>query len=392
MLRMRSIFTVGITLLISLSLVLVGCGSSSAATPSTTPPATAQYKHIFYIMMENHATNEIIGNTADAPYINQLAGQYGVAMSYYGVTHPSLPNYLAAFSGNFQGIWDDCKADASVTCAPQEFGPDASYTNKMELLTPDEIASATHKAHMFDGQNLVDQLEAHHLTWKAYMQSMPSVGFTGEYAPVDTVQEQAVPRKLYAVKHNPFFYFTDIRNTPARMQLVVPFTQFAQDITSSNVPNFVWISPDQCNDMHGITTTNAMAASVNIPDCAFPASGLDHKVIALGDKFLSATVPMIMNSPAWKDNSAIVIAWDEDDYAGDTGCCKSPTGVSGATLGGANAPAIIITSKGPNHIVVSDTSYNHYSLLGTIEKLWGLGCLANTCGFSDAQLMTRFFP
>ena len=141
MLRMRSIFTVGFTLLISLSLVLVGCGSSSAATPSTTPPATAQYKHIFYIMMENHATNEIIGNTADAPYINQLASQYGVAMSY-----------------------------------------------------------------MFDGQNLVDQLEAHHLTWKAYMQSMPMVGFTGAVAPVDTVQGKAVPRNLYAEKHDPFFY------------------------------------------------------------------------------------------------------------------------------------------------------------------------------------------
>lgn len=342
--------------------------------------------------MENHATNEIIGNTTDAPYINQLANQYGVATSYYGVTHPSLPNYLAAFSGDFQGIWDDCPPGASVTCPPAEFGPGVSYTNKMELLTPAEIMSATGKPHMFDGQNLVDQLEAHHLTWKAYMQSMPMVGFTGASAPVDTVQGKAVPRNLYAVKHNPFYYFSDIVNNPTRMQLVVPFTQFSQDMTSSNVPNFVWITPDQCNDMHGITAANAMAPSVNIPDCAFPASGLDHQIIALGDKFLSNTIPIIMNSPAWKDNSAIVIVWDEDDYAGDTGCCKSPVGVGGVTLGGANAPAIIITSKGPNHIVVSDTSFNHYSLLGTIEKLWGLGCLANTCGLSDSQLMTKFFP
>jgi phosphatidylinositol-3-phosphatase len=42
---------------------------------------------------------------------------------------------------------------------------------------------------------------------KAYMQSMPSVGFTGEYSPVDTVSGQQVPRKLYAQKHNPFFQF-----------------------------------------------------------------------------------------------------------------------------------------------------------------------------------------
>lgn len=396
MLRIRAFFTISISLLVTLSFVLVGCGSSSSSSSATVTPQSStsqgsQYKHIFYIMMENHATNEIIGNTSDAPYLNQLAGQYGVAMRYFGVTHPSLPNYLAATSGDFQGIWDDCKAAASTTCAPQEFGPDASYTNKMELLTPDEIASATHKPHMFDDQNVVDQLEAHHMTWKAYMQSIPSVGFTGEYAPVDTVQGQQVPRKLYAVKHNPFFYFSDIRNNPARMQLVVPFTQFAQDITSSNVPNFVWISPDQCNDMHGLAPANAMAPSVNIPDCASPASGLDHKVIALGDKFISTVVPMIMHSPAWQEGSALVIVWDEDDYAGMAGCCKSPTGVGGIILGGANAPAIIITSKGSHHMVVSGTSYNHYSLLGTIEKLWGLGCLANTCGLSDAELMTQFF-
>ena len=86
-----------------------------------------------------------------------------------------------------------------------------------------------------------------------------------------------------------------------------------------------------------------------------------------------------------------MIVWDEDDYAGMAGCCKSPTGVGGTILGGANAPAIIITSKGSHHMVVSGTSYNHYSLLGTIEKLWNLGCLANTCGLSDAELMTQFF-
>lgn len=388
MFRNRSIITMVIPILVSL-VVLVGCGGSTSSSNPTPTPQASGYKHIFYIMMENHATNEIVGNTADAPYINQLASQYGVAAKYFGVTHPSLPNYLAAISGDFQGIWDDCKAGATVTCAPQEFAPDSGYTNKMELLTPDQIAKAKSTPHLFAGKNLVDQLETQHLTWKAYMQSMPTVGFTGEYYPVDTVNGQQVPRKLYAQKHNPFDYFSDIINNPARMQLVVPFTQFSQDITSSNIPNFVWISPDQCNDMHGLTLANAKA--VGIPDCATPASGLDHKVIALGDKFLSTTVPAIMNSSAWKENSAIIIAWDEDDYAGYAGCCNSPKGVNGVTLGGANAPAIIITSKGPHSMTVSDTSYNHYSTLGTIEKLWNLGCLANTCNMSDADLMTRFF-
>jgi len=387
MLRLRPLLSLGISLLVSL-IILSACGDTTSSNATPTPQSSG-YKHIFYIMMENHGTSEIIGNTADAPYINQLANQYGVALSYFGVTHPSLPNYLAAISGNFQGIWDDCKAGASVTCAPEEFGPDASYTQKSELLTVDQISKATSTPHMFDAKNLVDQLEAHGLTWKAYMQSMPSVGFTGEYYPTTTVQGKTSPIKLYAQKHNPFEYFSDIANNPSRMQKIVPFTQFSQDITSTNVPNFVWISPDQCHDMHGVSPSNA--AAINIPDCAFPASGLDHKVIALGDTFLSQTVPMIMNSPAWKEGSAIVIAWDEDDYSGFAGCCDSPTGVKGTVLGGANAPAIIITSHGSHPMKVSDTSYNHYSLLGTIEKLWNLGCLANTCKISDGALMTRFF-
>lgn len=59
----------------------------------------------------------------------------------------------------------------------------------------------------------------------------------------------------------------------------------------------MWISPDQCNDMHGLSSDNATA--VGIPDCASPASGLDHAVITRGDNFLGATVPMIMSSSAW---------------------------------------------------------------------------------------------
>lgn len=383
MLRVRYLTTAFIALLVILPLVLVGCGGNS--TPAA-PPDTG-LKHIFYIMMENHARNQVIGNTTDAPYINQLASQYGTATNYFGVTHPSLPNYLAAISGDFQGIWDDCKADASVTCAPEEFVSGAPSNG--QLLTPEQLSSATSKPHMFSGKNIVDQLEAHNKTWKAYMQSLPSIGYAGAYAPVDMVKGVAVPRKLYAVKHNPFYYFSDIRNNLARMQKIVPFTQFGSDITSNSVPNFVWISPDQCNDMHGVSAVNAKA--VGIPNCASPTSGLDHSVIALGDKFLSTTVPQIMSSPAWKENSAIVIAWDEDDYSGFSGCCHSPVGVKGTTLGGAGAPILVVTSKGPHPMVLSDTSYNHYSLLATIENEWGLGCLANSCGFSGSNLMTKLF-
>jgi hypothetical protein len=222
------------------------------------------------------------------------------------------------------------------------------------------------------------------------MQSSPSVGSTVEYAPTVTTSTGTTTVKLYAQKHDPFMYFSDIRNSPRRMHHIVGLDQFDKDIAGDDddVPSFVWISPDQCHDMHGISPETA--ALVGIPTCGYPDSGLDHGAIQLGDAFLKDTVAKIFASKAWKHDSVIVIAWDEDDYAGYAGCCGSPTTTGGAILGGANAPALVITSKHARHHI-SQKAYNHYSLLGTIERVWGLGCLGNTCGFDDAELMLPLF-
>src|ERR1700676_3486201 len=304
-------------------------------TPSPTANAPAfQLKHIFYIMMENHDASQIFGNTADAPYLNQLANSYGVATRYFGVTHPSFPNYFGAISGSSQGVFDDCVAGANVVCSGV--------------------------AHLFNGQTLVDQLEAHQMSWKAYMQSLPTTGFTGGYAGV------------YGQKHDPFMYFATIRNNASRMQRVVPLTQLNADMAAGALPNFVWISPDVCHDMHG-------ASGSGIAGC-----DTYNGQIALGDAFIHTLVPQIMHSSAWNEGSAIVIAWDEGNSS--DGCCKSPAGD-----GGGNVPLIVITSKGPHHVVLNSVAYNHYSLLWTIEQLWGLGCLANACGISKARLLLPLF-
>ncbi|MEO8957061.1 MAG: alkaline phosphatase family protein [Ktedonobacteraceae bacterium] len=384
---MRRILGVLVALSFLLSLVFVVQVTPAGATSST--QGNSKFDHIFYVMMENHATNEVIGNTADAPFISNLANQSAVSLNYYGVTHPSLPNYLAAISGDFQGVWADCVAGATVTCPPTEFNPSSGYTNGKELLTPAEIASASQQPFWFNGKTIVDQLEAHNLSWKAYMQSMPSVGYTGGYYPYRTENGQQVPVQLYVQKHNPFMYFTDIRNNAARMQKIVPYTQLSVDLQSGKVPNFVWISPDTCHDMHGINPSDAQY--LGMAGCAYPASGLDHSIINMGDTFVQSLVSQIMASQAWKENSAIVLVWDENDFSGFNGCCHSPRGVAGVTLGGANAPSLVITSQHPQHFYDSSTPYNHYSLLATIEQLWGLGCLRNTCGFNQNELMTRFF-
>lgn len=362
-----------------------------------------QPDHIFFIMMENHATNQIIGNHADAPFINTLAHRYGVATNYHGVTHPSLPNYLAAISGDFQGIWDDCKAGATVTCGPEEFVPGAGdatdpafslYTSPTSplygkvppQLTPAQVAKTSVTPHWFAGPTIVDQLENKGMTWKAYMQSLPFVGADVEYWP----SLGTTTYKLYAQKHDPFMYFSNIRDNATRMANIVPLPQLEYDLSTNSVPNFVWISPDQCNDMHGVGN----GVPLGYPACGYPASGLDHGAIRLGDAFLRQTVTRIMSSAAWEENSIIVIAWDEDDYGGyPSGCCSSPTGTAGSfgnVLGGSVTPAIVIRPNQPAHRQ-SAHPYNHYSLLGTIQRLWNLPCLANTCNIADADLMFDLF-
>ena len=141
--------------------------------------------------------------------------------------------------------------------------------------------------------------------------------------------------------------------------------------------------------MHGVSTTNA--GLLNIPNCASPTSGLDHSIIKLGDDFLKKTVTDIMHSRVWGEKSAIVIAWDENDYSSSPGCCHSPKGVGGVTLGGSNAPMLVITSKNAHHLVDNIADDNHYTLLATIQKLWNLGCLESSCDFKNSSLMTKFF-
>jgi hypothetical protein len=370
-------------------------GAAAPADAQSTAGAVAQANgqgengpdHVFVIMMENHGYDQVIGNTADAPFINSLARRYNTAVNYHGVTHPSLPNYLATISGSTQGIWDDCKAGANVTCAPEEFIPGSGDPGATGLLTQAQVASASSTPHMFSGKTIVDQLENKGLSWKAYMENLPSTGSQVEYAP--TIGSSTV--KLYAQKHNPFMYFSDI-NYPGspRLQNIVPQeNNLKADLASGAVPNFVWISPNQCHDMHGISPSGA--ALIGLPQCGYPDSGLDHGAIQLGDTYVKDTVQQIMDSPTWKTTrSSIVLAWDENDYSGSTGGPGSPVGQNGAVLGGGHAPMIVINSADGPRKTTNQLS-DHYTLLSTIERLWHLGCLANTCSPTTSGTLEELF-
>lgn len=269
--------------------------AAAVGQPAPVAPAAGPlpaFSHVFVIVMENREYSNIIGYSG-APYINSLARSYTLASNYYAVSHPSLPNYLALAAGSTFGISSDC-----TTC----------------------LVSAV---------NIADQVEASGRSWRAYMESMPSACYLGGWS------------GGYAQKHNPFVYFTDIRNNQARCaQHVVPFTYFWSDLSSGRLPNYVWITPNLCNDMH---------------DCA----------TSVGDNWLASVVPSILGSSAWRNGGVLFITWDEG---------YSSTGYSDSWGG---RVATLVISPYSRNGYQSWVLESHYNLLRTIEDAWGLGGLGH---------------
>jgi len=167
---------------------------SPTPEPETKPAPTLP--HVFVIVMENRSYSQAMAGG----YTAQLAAQYGAATNYHGVSHPSLPNYLALTSGNTYGISDD-------------------------------------GFHALPKGGIGAQLSASGIEWRAYMEGMNNGCFNSRYP--------------YALKHNPFAYYGSA--CPAQ---VVPFSQFATDM-AHDVPYFVWITPDMCHDGHDCSTATA---------------------------------------------------------------------------------------------------------------------------------------
>lgn len=310
-----------------IGLLAVGLLASQAASVSAqnSRATLKNFQHVFVIMMENTGFDGLIGNP-NAPWVNAAAAKYGLATSAYGVTHPSQPNYMAITAGTTAGVPDD--NDITV-----------------------------------DVPNIVDQLESAGKTWTDYQESLSLCN--------GNLLAHACGNQLYERKHNPFVSYADVQSSPARMSHVVDLDQLSTDLASGHVADYNFIAPNQCNDMHGRFNPN-----VGDP-CDFSN---EQSIIALGDAFLGNLVGEIMSSSAWNGNSVIFVSWDESDFTnsptdfgfGDTsGCCA-------ANPGGGHVVSLVI-SHSDHAARVSDVSYNHYSVLATIQDGWKLGCLANTC-------------
>ena len=290
-------------------------GPAATAKTGETVP---HYDHVFLVINENHNYNQIIGNPA-APDINALASDYGVATSYTGVGDPSEPNYVAMLGGSTFGINSD---------DPYVF-----------------------PGHTVQAANLMSQLEGAGETWKGYFQDMPYAGYRGYCYPAKC---NGIPDMdtEYVAKHNGILNFANMQ-TPSEWAKQMPYQQLASDLASGSVPNLSYIVGDECHDMHGAPPWCVDSGKAGDVD--------DTWLVSQGDQFVGQTVNQITSSPVWQSGTnAIVVTFDEGNVASD------------------KVATVVITNHGPRGIR-DNTSYDHYSLLATLQQAFGLGCLLNSC-------------
>ena len=271
---------------------------TGSPTPNLTPdtlPLVPSFEHIALILFENKEYGSVIGSSAMPDY-NRLAQEYTLLTQYYAVSHPSLPNYIALIGGDTFGIKRDCR-DCFIN-AP----------------------------------SLPDLIEASGRSWKTYQEDMPRPCYLGN-------------ADRYAQKHNPFVYFDPIRLDQGRCERsVVPLTDLKTDIQAGALPNFIFISPNLCNDAH---------------DCS----------LKVADNWLSGLLATLVPAlDASGQPYLVVLTFDEGQ--GDHSCCGLPED------GGGRVPLVLLSPQAKSGFQ-DDTPYTHYSLLKTISESWGLDYLGH---------------
>lgn len=312
---------------------MIRCLAIMAALVAFAQQAVAAPRHVIVIAMENTDAEKtgkkshayVYGNEADAPFLNNvLAPQAARAANFTDElsAYNSQPHYIAMEAGT------NTFADTTFTCDNDPRKP-CSYL----FGQPNWTKSTEH---------LVSQMAkaSPPVTWMTYQQG------------IDPKTTGACPVRSagrYAAKHNPFVYFADVAGAPPDpdnancIAHTRELGRFMEDMNSASLANYVFVTPDLCNDMHG-------------------APGCKVDGVSAGDGFLASFLPPVL-SWAKKNDAVVFVVWDE----GKRGL-KLPFYAAGA---------------GVREGHESKVPYSHRSLVKTIGRIFGLPELASVKGAND---------
>jgi hypothetical protein len=165
--------------------------------------------------MENRSYDQVLGAAGAARHLASFAKRCGTATNYDAITHPSLPNYIAATSGSTHGINSDCDPSSCPVSGGSLYG---------EL----------------DGTGKPG--------WAAYAEGMAKNCDQASYG-------------RYAARHNPAVYYRALRSSCRRHDIPMGSTggAFAHRLAAGRLPGFTFITPNLCDDGHDCATSTADA-------------------------------------------------------------------------------------------------------------------------------------
>jgi hypothetical protein len=349
-----------------------------AAPTAFSPPAI---KHVWIITLENEAYGFTFGAAGKklAPYLaTTLPAKGALLKDYYGTGHDSLDNYTAMISGQASNY---------------ELGQDCGRYEPFIQFGGENFDKWT-KYHQLSGEGCVypkyvetvaNQLAGKRLSWRAYEQDMgnlpgrdktvstpdgPACGHP-KLGAVDLTDSTGPKSDSYATRHDPFMYFESIISHPAYCDShVVSLRPLTKDLKkASTTPAYSFITPNTCFDAH------------DIPRCQNGKKG----GLPRANAFLKVWIPRIMNSPAYQQGGLIVINFDEaasDENA--AACCGEVDGLGfddpshpdmnepGLYGPGGGRVGAVLLSKFITPGTTTTQPYNHYSLLRSVEDIFGL--------------------
>jgi len=407
------------SLVVSTALALTACAAGLAQFHEDgVKTAAANVKHVFVIVLENKTFSNTFGTSTQDPYLQKTLVPSGALLTqYYGTGHVSLDNYISLISGQAPtpDTDDDCIPGLTSATGNGNYN-DVEQTG---VTTDHQVVATGGCIYPKEVRTLVDQLNDAHLTWKGYMGDMgndparesstcghPTIGIGTDHTNTAEAPSAAVPLgDAYATRHDPFMYFHSVIDSPSCKAHVVNLDHnLAQDLKDERTtPNFTFITPNLCDDGHDGSGTGAPGTT-----CANGGPGGLTSI----DAFLQKWVPQIEASPAFKKDGLLIITFDESNfggetvsvnpttkqetvnitYTGDTCCNQQPgpnlSGVRPSSNTLVNTPALvenlIFDGYGGDQIgavllspfvkpgSTSDTGYNHYSLLRSLEDIFQL--------------------
>ena len=335
MLSMRSNYA-------AMSLLFLVAGSLAAAPPPI--------RHVFIIVLENKGFDATFGPSSPATYLSRtLTAQGQLLRQYYGIGHPSLPNYVAMVSGQAPN------AVTQTNCIV--------YTNVFPGTQTSFFGQTLGQGCVYPAgtRTVADQLTENGLTWKAYLQDMIIPCRRPILNDADYTQQARLGNQ-YATRHNPFVYFQSLIDSGDCLARDVDLAQLQSDLaTAATTPNYAFIVPNLCEDGHDAPCVDGRPGG-----------------LLSADQFLRTWVPRILNSPVWAENSLLIITFDEAEGSDASACCNEMPGLNtanpgGNTIGpGGGRTGAVLISRFIQPGSVNDTPYNHYALLRSIEDLFAL--------------------